>query len=624
MNPESWEPVGIEFLEPAARKALRYSGNSYVVAGPGAGKTEFLAQRATYLLQTGLCPPPYRILAISFKTDAADNLERRVRQRCPPEQASRFISKTFDAFTKGLVDRFYTVLPRHWRPICPYEIAFPTYREIGMFLKRIRMTAKAGWHVDIMKINNSKFESHVLGTYNLPNRAIEPSSGVEFAIHKWWSTYLFGNEVSSLTFTMFNRLAELLLRACPQILRALRRTYPFVFVDEFQDTTHAQYDFLLTAFGNSSTTLTAVGDDKQRIMEWAGARPDAFRHYQRDFHAERFQLLANFRSCPDLVRIQHVVARTLDPTVVKAESYAKQSIDSDVAQIWTHQSNLSEAIQIAKWIANDMQLRNMRPRDYALLVRQKAERFESGLASAFDEMGIRLRNESRKLGKLSLQELFAEEITQIGLAILRLAVQRQEPAAWDKASLANLHLRAADMDDEVACYHAERYLTGFLQKVRRFISDTKPEKETVQQLTEQLFSFLDPSIVARTYIKYGTGDILHLAIDSFILHLVQSAAGAEDWVSCLDAFEGVDQVPLMTIHKSKGLEFDTIIFVGLDDKAWWSYSSDNPEGMATFFVALSRAKQRAIFTYCKERGTRVKVKDLYALLAEAGVLEYHY
>lgn len=74
IDPDDWRPIGVNDLEPAAWAALRCSSNAAVVAGPGAGKTEFLAQRACYLLQTGLCPAPRRILAISFKTDAAKNL----------------------------------------------------------------------------------------------------------------------------------------------------------------------------------------------------------------------------------------------------------------------------------------------------------------------------------------------------------------------------------------------------------------------------------------------------------------------------------------------------------------------------------------------------------------------
>ena len=105
------QPTGIDELEPAAWDALRDDGCTAVVAGPGAGKTEFLAQRAAFLLQTGLCPAPRRILAISFKRDSAANLARRVAARVP-EHAGRFVSLTFDAFTKGLVDRFRSALPQ--------------------------------------------------------------------------------------------------------------------------------------------------------------------------------------------------------------------------------------------------------------------------------------------------------------------------------------------------------------------------------------------------------------------------------------------------------------------------------------------------------------------------------
>ena len=100
VEPADWKPVGVSQLEPNAWNALRHEGSSFVVAGPGAGKTEFLAQRADYLFQTRACPPPHSILAISFKRDAARNLADRVRARTP-DSIHRFDSLTFDAFTKG-------------------------------------------------------------------------------------------------------------------------------------------------------------------------------------------------------------------------------------------------------------------------------------------------------------------------------------------------------------------------------------------------------------------------------------------------------------------------------------------------------------------------------------------
>ena len=81
--PNDWGPADGITLEPNALLAAREQGQNVVVsAGPGAGKTELLAQRADFLLTTGGCPYPRRILAISFKVDAARNIRERVRRRC--------------------------------------------------------------------------------------------------------------------------------------------------------------------------------------------------------------------------------------------------------------------------------------------------------------------------------------------------------------------------------------------------------------------------------------------------------------------------------------------------------------------------------------------------------------
>lgn len=84
-------------------------------------------------------------------------------------------------------------------------------------------------------------------------------------------------------------------------------------------------------------------------------------------------------------------------------------------------------------------------------------------------------------------------------------------------------------------------------------------------------------------------------------------------------YEGVNALALMTLHKSKGLEYHTVIFIGLDDSAWWNYPQDTAEATAGFFVAFTRAKQRVIFTYTPQRGARNTIAPLYALLKAAGV-----
>lgn len=111
IRPEDWRPVGRMDLEPNALSAIKtIDSNVVVAAGPGAGKTELLAQRADFLFRTGEAPYPRRILAISFKVDAAQNLGDRVRARSGAQYAARFDSLTFHAFAKRLIDNYRPAL----------------------------------------------------------------------------------------------------------------------------------------------------------------------------------------------------------------------------------------------------------------------------------------------------------------------------------------------------------------------------------------------------------------------------------------------------------------------------------------------------------------------------------
>jgi superfamily I DNA/RNA helicase len=83
----------------------------------------------------------------------------------------------------------------------------------------------------------------------------------------------------------------------------------------------------------------------------------------------------------------------------------------------------------------------------------------------------------------------------------------------------------------------------------------------------------------------------------------------------------------MTIHKSKGLEFRTVIFLGLEDSSWWAFAKQSEEEKRSFFVAFSRASEQVYFTFADVRNERWGIKqqhrdqigDLYTILKRAGV-----
>jgi len=323
------------------------------------------------MLQTGLCPAPKRILAISFKRDAARNLAERVSVRCPPEQARRFNSYTFDAFAKNLLDRFRAAIPDPYRPPAGYCIVMPRRQDYDSFLETHNFRG----------LNVQQLE-RAIARARLP--VANEGTELQRAVAEYWHSQYNDYDNVPLSFPMLNRLVDLLIRENPSILKALHLTYPVVFLDEFQDTTFAQFQLLRTAFHGSEAIFTAVGDDKQRIMVWAGALPDAFAQFEEHFGAQRISLISNWRSHEDLVRIQHVIASRIDPSVEEPEARADRLVDGEIAAIWEFASEDEESLCLSQWIEREVQAGNVEPHDIAILVRMRADEVEARLAPAFE------------------------------------------------------------------------------------------------------------------------------------------------------------------------------------------------------------------------------------------------
>lgn len=605
VRPEDWRPQGVDDLEPRAWEALRQTESSVLVtAGAGAGKTEFLAQKATRLLQTGFCPAPKRILAISFKRDAARNLAERVAKRCPPEQARRFNSYTFDAFAKSLVDRFRAAVPAPYCPPADYRIMMPRRPDYRDFLDSYEFHG----------VNADQLEREIARA-RLPVANEGPE--LQRAVAAYWHAQYNDRDDVLLSFPMINRLVELLIRQNPSILKALHLTYPVVFLDEFQDTTYSQFQLLHTAFDDSGAVFTAVGDDKQQIMVWAGAMPDAFAQFEQHFAAQRVSLICNWRSHEDLVRIQHVVASRIDPNVEEPDARANRLVDGDVAAIWEFETEDEGSDCLAQWIEREVQVGNVEPHDVAILVRMRADEVEGRLSPAFADRGLRLRNVARNVGEIAIQDLLGEDLTQILLRLMRLGSTARSPENWNAALLDLQFLEAIDPADEAGQQRLQERLQEFVREMRRTLRDLDPIPESAAEAAQAALDFIGMEALRRAFPSYQRQLDFARVWNGFTMLLQESLQHAKTWSGALDEFEGLGQVALMTIHKSKGLEFHTIIFYGLDNQTWWSLTPDRLEELNSFFVAFTRAKQRAFFTLCTERGK--PIAWLEKILIPAGV-----
>lgn len=609
--PDAWAPPdGIE-LDAATLAAVRSTTSSVIVAGPGAGKTELLAQRAAYLLSTNTCKAPRRILAISFKRDAARNLQERVALRAGEDLARRLESYTFDAFAKGLLDRFGSALPEWCRPERTYDLTFPGWRDWSDFADAYRRDT--GSYVAGPEINRG--HATLLSEPGPLPLVHEPSLLVNPTGRAWWNK-CYETTPQRLTFGMIATLVMTLLRHNPQIRAALGRTYSHVFLDEFQDTNSLQYGLLKEAFLGADAIITAVGDTKQKIMTFAGARSGIFEEFARDFRADAVALTSNFRSNPRIVAIVNAMALQLEPKavpVISARPKAPLPVPSDGV---LHFANAHlEAQALAQAIANDVRSGERQPTDFMLLVRQNANIVENVLAPAFSAQGLVLRNEARDVGGVQVQELMTEPLADLVIGVIQMAVGDRENTPFHRVR-SMIGAVYGDADDRPAS--EARVEKAIRESVRpaRLLSTQPPTAQAIPQLVSQILAAFENTALEQLSEDYVKPSRLAAIQGSITAFLQECVDGAHTWGDVIRRFLGSGQVRLMTIHKSKGLEAHTVVFLHLQNDGF-NANADMEEETLAFFVAASRARERFFVT--TTGGDRGRVQPLWAMVSAAAM-----
>ncbi|HHK5987280.1 TPA: UvrD-helicase domain-containing protein [Neisseria subflava] len=524
ISSEQWLPADGLTLEPNAMKAAKEQEKCLALtAGPGAGKTEMLAQRADFLFRTGTCRYPKRILAISFKVDASTNLKERVKRRCGSELASRFDSYTFHAFAKRIIDRF-----------------------------RIVLTGD-----DALSEN-----------YSIGNRKI---TGTQ------------------ITFNDLVPLAIEILKTSNIARNVIRQTYSDVFLDEFQDCTDLQYELIKLAFQGTSARLTAVGDTKQKIMGWAGALEGVFETFAQDFSAEPLNMYRNFRSKPRLLRLQNRIIQNLDPNSVMPEELLRG--DEGEILLCEFENDVEEAKsiveRISEWISNE----KIPLHEIAILVSKQAESYAAVIMKNLEEKNIPYRNEQQ------LQDISTEPITRLIIDYLLYFYGDREPQSWLRLQEQILPF----VDDKELEFSKHHYLQDFIINQKKIIKKSESTSGRFTCWRQVMSSFLEQlSIETITALSsdYESESRLREIVNSTTTKIQELLEKESDLIKVLKSFLDDQAIRIMTIHKSKGLEFHSVIMLAVEEETFWG---DKDAERCAFFVGVSRAKQRLLITNSKER-----------------------
>lgn len=519
IKPDEWIPAAGLALEPnALTAATSRNGNIALMAGPGAGKTEVLAQRADFLLRTGACPYPKRILAISFKKDAAKNLKERVMERCGKELAARFDSYTFHAYAKQVIDIF--------RPYLSGRDALD--------------------------------ENYTIEQDRAPR--------------------------TQITFNDLVPLANQIVDNFPAARNSIRQTYTDVFLDEFQDCTDTQYSLIKNAFYGTVIRLVAVGDTKQVIMGWAGALEGIFLEFGNDFGTDPLNLYQNFRSLPRIRRVHNSMLKDVDPQAAVDD----EQLAGDEG-IVSHEE-FSNASEEALWIADSIEswaAAGTPLSEIAILCNTQPHLYAYYLMEELDRRNIPFRNEQ------VVQDLFCEPIYTIIVDYMLVLLSSSEPDSWERLFSTMVPEFIDDTVDakarEFNQFLADR--RGKLNGVEDFSLAWETVEELIQYMGNDAITSLSHDYENKEYFKNLVGQTKAEVENAF------NEQGST--VDALKHLSEINAVRILTIHKCKGLEFDTVVVQGIERQTFFSQNQE--ANQCAYFVAISRAKRRLVVTTSAHR-----------------------
>lgn len=522
--------------------------NIAIIAGPGTGKTEVLAQKATYLLQTRICRAPFRILTLCYTIDAAANIRERVQQRCPSDLAHRFQSMTSDSFIISLVRRFAASLPDWLKIERDFEIQSFSHKE------------KTKLDVLIENVDDE--------TKNL---------------------YLDAAMNNCFNYDMCRKMAYYIVRNNTNIRISLSNTYKYIFLDEFQDMTDSHYETLKLLFCNDYNKVSAVGDYNQAIMSFAGATPDIFNKFKTDFKAKEYQFRYNHRSSSEIVLFINTIVKILSPVNYTRITYLSNKPADSTSLISAHYFNSvsEEASHIAQCITN---IKTENPTlslgDFAIILKQKTEDYLKNTKSTFSKHNISVRNEAEKVCKdgVQFQDLMVDKLSKLTIYFLKSKLGIITPA--EQKELHDLLSRILSLN-----LNRQQDIRKLHETKRKIIKNefikTKTWVGNIFTIIpcNKICNKLYPNKKSFQESAKSISDLLEKCVDS-----------TTDLPSAIDEYMGVNSVRLMTIHKSKGLEFDTVFFADFRTSSWWTLTDQKEESLRCFFVGLSRAKKRLFFT----------------------------
>ena len=628
MTPEL--TAALEPLSPTQRQAVDWGeGAALVLAGPGAGKTTVLTTRIARILDD-TPNRNFRVLGLTFTTKAGDEMRNRV-DALVPGLADRAVIGTFHSFCAQMLRQHGSHLD-----IKPDFGIYDQDQDREELLRdALGQAAARGepvtpddarWLKAIDQLRRS-----LVGPAKTAQRFRDPKAGERAA-----RVYtIYENALRERNVMDFNGM---ILDTCrlahhvPAVAARIQQSYPYWLIDEFQDTTPAQYRLVRFLAGDEFKNVFAVADDDQIIYQWAGASYRQIVAFREHFSPELMQLVENRRCPPEIVQaannlVAHNAERTpgkeplvstlpntgpaisqrVFPTDTDEANCIAKKIASAGAAVWGQTAILGRTRAILQPV-----LDALRKEGVNAFIATRRNRFVSPqfiwLQSCLDQS---LRPADKHIFTAMVGAANRIAGTELDAAILAAEAESSGASYLEYWALA-----AKNCNSEVASRLSDLAL--------RLIQS----RATWPKVVAEAITWLPETAEAPDGIVSDADE--DKAAWEVAAHAIRAEKGSQPALD--ELLQGIalrpkepppdpTSVRLLTIHAAKGLEFDYVWLIGMAESVLPSWQSLKPnaqpaeleEERRNCFVAITRTKKKLTLSYANQyRGWQRKTSRFLA------------
>ncbi len=630
----------LEGLSASQREAVvNYDGPTLIIAGAGSGKTRVLTTRIAYMLSQGV--DPSSILALTFTNKAAREMRERIEKLVGPK--ARFIR----------MGTFHSVFARILRENAErigYTSSYTIYEpsDVKNLIKAI---------IKDKNLNEERYKpQNVAARISMAkNCLITPGAYIANAtivgedreakmpeIGDIYNEYCIRcKRNGAMDFDDLLLQTNILLRDAPDVLEQYQDKFKYLLVDEYQDTNMAQY-IIVRRLALKHSNVCVVGDDAQSIYAFRGAKIENILSFQRDYPmAKVYKLEQNYRSTQTIVEAANSLIKNNSRRLDK-KCFSAAALGDKISLVRVLEDSY-EPVEVAMDIKNKAR-EGAQWSDFAILYRTNKQHglFESALArrgipyrvykgmSLLEHKDVRnliayfsvilnpnddesfkriVNYPARGIGDTTIARI-AELAAQRGTSMWH-AVHELVSATAPMDQVEKVVVRKVSdfvrLINELAALRTEMGVCDFAKEVmtrsgilHALEAEKKPENDTAKDYLDQLLAMMS-SYEDECNREMEDG-----------LREVDYTPSVDEWMQNMmlqndqDTEEEGNKVTLMTVHSAKGLEYDYVYIVGMEEGLFPSSRSaeslaDLEEERRLMYVAITRAKKALMLTFSEMR-----------------------